>query len=360
MSGALYLPGADRTSRWFFKAGAYPNQVLMPRIDKTLLHSTETPKTSGCPGYSGGANAPQLTLNPWKGYRKITQHFPLNRAGRALMNPSSTPVSENKDNVVQIEIIGYSDPALGRKYGCYLPDLTDDDLDWLAEQIALIHREWPHPTTLPSTWPLYKVSSWAAMNAARMSSAQYDAHRGILAHLHASGNTHGDVALNIRALKAKVDSRLGAAPTPPTPRTVLRPGDRGDDVKALQVLLIAAGADIVADGSYGPATEAAVRAFQTTSGLDVDGIAGPATRTALKAPTPTPPAPTQEVAAVFMVKRKDADPVFKSDGFRRVHIDKVQRDALLSAGVKLHDHFTTDAQLDAFGPVFTITPGVTS
>lgn len=207
MSGALYLPGADRTSRWFLDD--YPGQFTFSHVEKTLLHSTETPKTGACPGYSGGGTAPQVTLNPWAGYRKIYHHFPLNRAGRALGNPDSTPVSENKDFVVQIEIIGYSDPELGRKYGCYLPDLTDADLNWLADQIAFIHKEWPHPTTLPSTWPLYKVSSSNAMLAAHMTSAAYDGFKGILAHLHApKPSTHGDVALNIKALKAKIDARL--------------------------------------------------------------------------------------------------------------------------------------------------------
>lgn len=215
MSGALYLPGADRTSRWFYDD--FPNPA-MPRIDKTLLHSTETQKTGTCPGYSGGATAPQITINPWAGHRKVWQHFPINRPGRALRNPASTPVSENKDNVFQIEIIGFSDPVLGKRYNCYLPNLTDSDLDYLARQIAFVHEEWPHPLTLPSTWPLYKVSSWAAMDAAHMTSAQYDLFRGILSHLHAPRpSTHGDAALNIRLLVRKVDLILNP-PKPPVPK----------------------------------------------------------------------------------------------------------------------------------------------
>lgn len=350
MSGALYLPGADRTSRWFFKAGAYPGQALMPRIDKTLLHSTETQKTSGCPGYSGGATAPQLTLNPWT--RKAWQHFPLNRAGRALMNPASTPVSENKDNVVQIEIIGFSDPALGRKYNCYLPELPDSGLDWLAEQIAFIHREWPHPTTLPPTWPLYKVSSWPAMNAARMSSREYDDHRGILAHLHASGNNHSDVAIKIQSLKGKIDRLLtGGAPN----LGGIRLGDRGAEVIALQKLLIAAGQNIVADGSFGPATEAALRAFQKSKGLTVDGIAWPSTIAALKAATaPATPAPvaTKEITVFALVQIRGLDPVYKSDGFRLQHIGKRQLAALKKSGLEVIE-LADQVELDAYGVIET-------
>jgi len=67
-----------------------------------------------------------------------------------------------------------------------------------------------------------------------------------------------------------------------TPRVALRLGDRGTDVEALQKALNATGAALTVDGSYGPDTETAVRAFQTANGLEVDGIAGPATQAALK------------------------------------------------------------------------------
>lgn len=52
----------------------------------------------------------------------------------------------------------------------------------------------------------------------------------------------------------------------------MRQGDLGDSVRGLQQRL-----GINADGWYGPATEAAVRAFQAKSGLVQDGIAGPKT-----------------------------------------------------------------------------------
>lgn len=307
MSGALYIPGADRTTRWFFKAGYFPDQFLMPRIDKDLLHSTETQKKGGCPGYAGGGNAPQVTINPWPGYQKIYQHFPIPRAGRALGNPASTPVSENKDNVFQVEIIGFSDPALGRQYGCYLPELPDEGLQYIADMLIFVHKEWPHPTTLPSTWPLYKVSSYAAMNAAHMTSAQYDAHRGMLAHLHAPvPSTHGDVAIKIQALKAKVDKGLAPVVTPPTtpttpttptkpPTTVTYrpyPGHQHADnlrddshVGLIQRRLKALGLYKSAiDNSFGPGTKAAVIAFQRQQKITADGFVGPTTWARLKIP----------------------------------------------------------------------------
>lgn len=54
----------------------------------------------------------------------------------------------------------------------------------------------------------------------------------------------------------------------------LRLGNRGDDVKQLQVLLQAAGYSPIADGDFGLGTNAAVKQFQQANSLDADGVAG--------------------------------------------------------------------------------------
>ena len=59
---------------------------------------------------------------------------------------------------------------------------------------------------------------------------------------------------------------------------VLRRGDRGDAVKAVQRHLRGWGAAIEADSSYGPATEAAVKKDQAEHGLPAHGVADRATR----------------------------------------------------------------------------------
>ena len=60
----------------------------------------------------------------------------------------------------------------------------------------------------------------------------------------------------------------------------LKKGMQGEDVRALQDLLIGLGYDLGpkgADGIFGAMTEAAVSEFQKKNGLTVDGIAGPDT-----------------------------------------------------------------------------------
>jgi peptidoglycan hydrolase-like protein with peptidoglycan-binding domain len=59
---------------------------------------------------------------------------------------------------------------------------------------------------------------------------------------------------------------------------VLRPGASGEVVRQLQQALKDLGYDPGAvDGQFGSRTEAAVRAFQSAKGIDVDGIVGDVT-----------------------------------------------------------------------------------
>ncbi|WP_054637198.1 N-acetylmuramoyl-L-alanine amidase [Thalassobacillus sp. C254] len=61
---------------------------------------------------------------------------------------------------------------------------------------------------------------------------------------------------------------------------ILREGSRGPLVTSLQEMLLNHGEDLGrhgADGVFGPATKAAVRSFQSSAGISVDGVAGPQT-----------------------------------------------------------------------------------
>lgn len=72
----------------------------------------------------------------------------------------------------------------------------------------------------------------------------------------------------------------------PLPGRLLRRGDSGDDVLELQRRLGRAGFPLALDGQFGPATERAVRAFQSRVGLVADGRVGPKTDLMLGRPSP--------------------------------------------------------------------------
>jgi peptidoglycan hydrolase-like protein with peptidoglycan-binding domain len=65
------------------------------------------------------------------------------------------------------------------------------------------------------------------------------------------------------------------------PWPLVRTGDRDHPVLTLQYLLRARDHAVAADGTFGPETDAAVRAFQGEKNLAVDGIVGPVTWRAL-------------------------------------------------------------------------------
>ena len=68
---------------------------------------------------------------------------------------------------------------------------------------------------------------------------------------------------------------------PIQPFPVVREGDKNHPVETLQYLLRAHGAAIIVDGIFGVRTDAAVRAFQSSKHLTVDGLVGTQTWSAL-------------------------------------------------------------------------------
>ena len=89
-------------------------------------------------------------------------------------------------------------------------------------------------------------------------------------------------------LASKVTAALGGENVDvsvPAVEANLKKGITGDAVKTMQTMLIACGyscGSSGADGDFGKNTEAAVKAFQTATGLTVDGIYGPVTKASLE------------------------------------------------------------------------------
>ncbi|BAK34321.1 hypothetical protein MLP_13070 [Microlunatus phosphovorus NM-1] len=196
MTRATTYPGADLSHDRSSLSG-----ITMPKIDKVLLHTTET---SVWPGYADFA--PQLTVNPVTS--EIRQHMPLNRSASTLRDPSDTAVRENRDDVVQIEIVGFSDPKEeGSPY--HVSAWGDQEYAFLGSILKWFTLEWGVP--LPSTvgW-VACPASYGSKAKQRLTSSQYDAYSGILSHQHAPGNDHGDPG-NIDI--ARLLTAAGATPT---------------------------------------------------------------------------------------------------------------------------------------------------
>ena len=107
----------------------------------------------------------------------------------------------------------------------------------------------------------------------------------------------------------------------------LKKGSKGDKVKELQTKLNKVGNNLVVDGSFGTATEKAVKNFQKKYSLTVDGIAGPITLKKL-----------DEVIAAKAV----ATPTLKK-GSNGENVKTLQRNLneVIDAGIKVDGSFGT-------------------
>jgi len=96
---------------------------------------------------------------------------------------------------------------------------------------------------------------------------------------------------------------------------MLRQGDSGAPIEELQKSLEDAGFDPgPIDGIFGPKTAAAVKAFQESEDLQVDGIAGPNTMGALaKASAKNEAATVRDEKAAFRSKLSQSSAARKED-----------------------------------------------
>ena len=74
-----------------------------------------------------------------------------------------------------------------------------------------------------------------------------------------------------------VASGKAAKPATKPANPVLALGTKGTDVERMQKALIAHGAKLTADSTFGPKTQSALKSFQRARGLVADGVCGPST-----------------------------------------------------------------------------------
>lgn len=113
-------------------------------------------------------------------------------------------------------------------------------------------------------------------------------------YIHCSGEVKEEAMDSVRkvthwaipkGLYDENDLPVAAASPATSWMPTLRRGSAGENVKVLQTKLLLLGYDLGsygADGDFGGKTEAAVKAFQKTNGLVVDGVVGPMTWAALE------------------------------------------------------------------------------
>lgn len=116
--------------------------------------------------------------------------------------------------------------------------------------------------------------------------------------------------------------------------TMLRLGNEGARVRALQEELVRVGYPVKIDGDYGPSTRRAVTAFQLDHGLTVDGVAGPQTIEAIEKASPVA-AGAREFATTRDLREEGSSIVRNSDNASKAVVGLAGSGGLLAAAPEL-------------------------
>lgn len=160
------------------------------------------------------------------------------------------------------------------------PAVDDDDV---AEALAEHLRASKDPRVKYVIWRGRMFSSYRSGSSPAWTWRKYNGPNGHFHHVHVSVQPD---ARGLNAAPWGFRRPGGPKPAPSTgsgiPHDVLRRGDRGPKVTAVQWTLRFLGHPVTIDGNYGPGTTAAVGAFQRACNslgatLTVDGVWGPLT-----------------------------------------------------------------------------------
>ena len=232
---------------------------------------------------------------------------PLHLAGltyAALPNGYGPPLAAPRLIVVH----DTGNTATAEQEAHYAATRTDDRSKWTSAHayvdtsgalgsVPLTQRAWAAPPDNGDAWQVELCGTDGALNAVTVARAAavvahlavlgsipithltgdalrtgrgITGHRDINAVFHQSDHTDPGPAFDWGAFIAAVGA---AAHLPPT----VRKGSTGVAVTRAQRALDLRGYGLAVDGDFGPATDAAVRRYQQSVGITVDGVVGPVT-----------------------------------------------------------------------------------
>lgn len=175
--------------------------------------------------------------------------------------------TSSSDQVALLQALTNTNPVLTADRKAYL-------LGLMAQVVP--EQRWGTPAGAPSTATVHVKNGWFPSGGQVNSIGSFDGtgHDYMMAVLTGNSFTTEAGAARIELVARAVHRALNPnVPAWPT----LRQGSIGVRVQVLQRLLNSRGAALNPDGDFGPLTANAVRSFQSANGLTADGIVGPLT-----------------------------------------------------------------------------------
>lgn len=147
-----------------------------------LLHSTEGSSYSGARSvYVNQGVPPHFTHSYENNKFQSWQHYPINRAARALENRPGG-VQTNRQNCIQAEIVGFA---------VDMPKMPQGFIDGLSEWMRWVETQLNMPSVAVKIWLPYP-QSYGLDNGVRMAFKQWNEFTGWCGHQHAPEQNHGD------------------------------------------------------------------------------------------------------------------------------------------------------------------------
>lgn len=232
---------------WGARPPSQPVTVLSTNPNKIIVHHTATANStdySQSHAYALARSIQNYHMDS-RGWLDSGQQFTISRGGYAMegRHRSLERLRAGSGHVLGAHCTGQNEQAIGiENEGTYISVTPPAALyDRLVELCAYICQMYGLPA--------YQIYGHRDFN---------------------STECPGDVLYGmLPQLRADVAARVGTMTWP-----TVRRGDTGERVRTVQYLLRQAGQSVTVDGSFGPATEAAVTAFQQAHDLTADGVVG--------------------------------------------------------------------------------------
>lgn len=316
---AVTGPAIATTTAWKAQAPRDVITVLATRPTRIVVHHTATANVSDlsqAQAYSLARSIQQAHFD--RGWTDSGQQFTISRGGYVLegRHRSLDAARSGTQHVRGAHCEGFNDVSVGIEnegtYSSVSPPAAQYDAlvrmcAWLCQQYAIPATEiYGHRDFLNTACPgdvLYaklpglrrdvaarlgvSVRVWpttrGGQSGERVRSVQYLLRaRGQTLSVDGSyGSGTGDAVSAFQAAAGLTPDRVVGSATWERLVLTVRRGDSGDAVRAAQSQLQIRGYGVTVDGAFGPATESAVRSFQSTRGLTSDGVVGPNTWLAL-------------------------------------------------------------------------------
>ncbi|ABX07820.1 N-acetylmuramoyl-L-alanine amidase family 2 (plasmid) [Herpetosiphon aurantiacus DSM 785] len=251
---AVAIPAIGGTATWGAAAPKEPIKRLAQKPIGIVVHHTTSPNSNDFTQTKARQVARSIQQSHFnRGWIDTGQHFTISRGGWILegRHQSLAAVQQGTTHVQGAHVDGHNETHIGIECdGLYME----------------------HAPSLPLWNNLVALLAYLCHQYG-LTAQTIVGHRDLDATL-CPGDTFYSL---LPQLRAAVETHLAGGNVGRMWPTLKRNTPATSLAKTAQYLLRTHGASITADGAFGPATEAAVKAFQTAKGLTVNGIIGAAT-----------------------------------------------------------------------------------